>query len=441
MKSHSKIFVALFVISTVLVSARPGPATDLGSTKPSLITLEELEKLGRNRTTATPRITLAESSSEKLKGFDFADPLEGGRTPNYLRALETHTAAASQFGQMMRTFIYGGSLPPETKMAMALRVAQQLKSPYTVAHAIRWLRASEHGRVVLAQIRAGKLDALTSAEQLAVTYADELTNGVREVSDEQFQKTRALYNDSQIVELTMTVCLFNYFTRMSEALNLPVEMWVLVGSAQTPMSVAVYQPPIARVALISNDEMAATGVVTAAAKRAQTPAAGLGPGIANSQRAMLRAPALAQAWRDYGAAVRAKFSIDREIQLQISFAVSMANGCRYCTLHQVLGLRRLGVDPAKLVTMQKNDSALTSRELVAVTFARKVTRAPASITDEDFTNLTKEFGEQGAFEVLLQTCSFSFMNRFTDGLRLPSEDEAVRVYRETYRGDFKESGN
>jgi hypothetical protein len=34
--------------------------------------------------------------------------------------------------------------------------------------------------------------------------------------------------------------------------------------------------------------------------------------------------------------------------------------------------------------------------------------------------------------VLLQTSAFSFMNRFTDGLRLPSEDEAIRVYKEVY---------
>ena len=38
---------------------------------------------------------------------------------------------------------------------------------------------------------------------------------------------------------------------------------------------------------------------------------------------------------------------------------------------------------------------------------------------------------------LLQTATFSFMNRFTDGLRLPSEDEAVRIYRETYGQDFE----
>jgi hypothetical protein len=28
------------------------------------------------------------------------------------------------------------------------------------------------------------------------------------------------------------------------------------------------------------------------------------------------------------------------------------------------------------------------------------------------------------------------MNHFTDGLRLPSEDEAIKVYRETYGADW-----
>lgn len=278
---------------------------------------------------------------------------------------------------------------------------------------------------------------LSPAEQIALSYADALTQGIHNVSDADFQRVRAFYNDSQIVELTMTVCFLNYFTRMTEALNLPVEQWALDGPVNTPASVATYRPPSSRVALISDDEMAATSTVAAAAKEQQKPATGLGLGLANSQRAMLRVPALAMAWRAYGTAVRDKFSITRDIQLQIRFSVSMANGCRYCTLHQVLGLRRLGVEPAKLVAMKKDDTALTPRELTAVTFARKVTRDPASVSDEDFRKLKAEFGEQGALEVLLQTCNFSFMNRLTDGLRLPSEDEAVRVYRETYGADWQ----
>jgi alkylhydroperoxidase family enzyme len=87
--------------------------------------------------------------------------------------------------------------------------------------------------------------------------------------------------------------------------------------------------------------------------------------------------------------------------------------------------------------MRKSDESLTPRELTAVVFARKLTRDPASITDADYDKLRKEFGEEGALDVVLQTSTFAFMNRFTDGLHLPSEDEAVRVYREVYASDWK----
>ena len=65
-------------------------------------------------------------------------------------------------------------------------------------------------------------------------------------------------------------------------------------------------------------------------------------------------------------------------------------------------------------------------------FARKLTRAPNSITDADYSSLLENFGEQGALEIVMQTANFAFMNRFTDGLRLPSEDEGVRIYQEIY---------
>ena len=148
---------------------------------------------------------------------------------------------------------------------------------------------------------------------------------------------------------------------------------------------------------------------------------------------MLRAPDLASAWWDYWKAVREDTQIGRDIQLQVSFAVSMANGCRYCTLHQVVGLRRLGVNPAKLVAMKKDDSALTPKERAAVEFARRLTKTPGDMSDEDFTALRRAFPtDREAADILLQTCAFNFMNRFTDGLRLPSEDEAVKTYQEVY---------
>jgi AhpD family alkylhydroperoxidase len=430
----------LFLTLSLLCACVPALATDApkkGATPAPPVAVSELERAARARTAAQPRVALADPASEGLKAASPADPLEGVHAPNYLRALAAQTKAAPQFARLVRAVLYGGTLPPETKMGVALRVSQQLNSPYAAAHASRWLRASQHGREILAAVRAERVGSLGNAEQLALTYADSLTRGIHDVSDADFARTRAAYNDAQLIELTMAVCFFNYFARMSEAFGLPVEPWALDGRTATPSSVNAYRQPPARVALISDEELAATAATVAASKEPQRPAAGLGLGVANSQRAMLRVPDIALAWRAYGQAVRENASIGRDIQLQVSFAVSLVNGCRYCTLHQVLGLRRLGVSPSKLVSMKKDDSQLTPRELAAVTFARKVTRAPASVTDEDFRTLKAEFGEQGAAEVLLQTAAFSFMNRFTDGLRLPSEDEAVRTYQETYGSDFQ----
>jgi alkylhydroperoxidase family enzyme len=84
------------------------------------------------------------------------------------------------------------------------------------------------------------------------------------------------------------------------------------------------------------------------------------------------------------------------------------------------------------MAMKKDDSQLSPRELTAVEYARKLTRAPNSTTDADYQKLKDVFGEQGALEVVMQTANFAYMNRFTDGLRLPSEDEGVKIYQEVY---------
>ena len=291
----------------------------------------------------------------------------------------------------------------------------------------RFLRARPSGRELLAAIDNGKTESLSPQRQAGLRYAEGLSGGVLGVSDEEFRATRAHFSDSQVVELTLTVCFFNYFTRFAEGLRLPVEPWALDTEWAAPPS--TYVAPPARVRLISDGEM----------EWAAQQAAREG-GLPNSMRAMImmQSPEIASAWRGYWGSTRQGAEADRELLLHVSFAVSMANGCRYCTLHQVQGLRRLGVSPTKLMQMKKDDSALTPRELAAVVFARKLTADPMSVTDADFNALKSGLGgERGAFDVLLQTCSFAFMNRFTDGLRLPSEDEAIRIYRETYGEDFQ----
>lgn len=399
------------------------------STAP-VLSLSALQGQARKRVAAMPRVTLVPESSEAFKGLNGLEPTITGHVPNYLRAMATMPGVPNAFAQTMKTLLYGGVVEPEIKLGMGLRMAQMHGSPYVAAHMERYLRTTDKGREILSALQSGKIDALPPADRLALQYAEGLTRGVHGVSDEDFARVRGYFNDSQVVEMTMTVCIFNYLDRFAEALNLPVESWVLDSSASAPSS--MFDPPAARIGLISDAEMKATNDRLEQMRDPKNPSNGWGIGFANSMRALLRCPDLANAWMAYGTSVRKSAVISREVQLQVSFAVSLANGCRYCTLHQVLGLRKLGVSMNKLMAMKKDDDALTPQERIAVLFARKLAKDSASMTDADYQSLRTAFGDQGALDVLLQTCMFSGFNRFTDGLRLPSEDAAVQNYSEVY---------
>ncbi len=419
---RSLSFAVLLSVFAASISAQ---SVDTENVK--LVSLSSLETAARLKLKSEPRVPLGD-----VRDIKNADPLETPNVPNYIRALAQTTKSATQYANLVQTFVFGGTVSPETKMAIGLRISQIYGSPYLYAQTSRWMRASERGRAMIADW--DKRRSFSDSETKALIYGEKLTNDIHGVTDNDFANVRGSFNDSQIVELTMTVSFFNHFVRLVEALNLPVEPWVLDDKSPKMPDIAAFSVPRARISLVSDKELDAGTLALAAIKQAQTqtPQQGLGLGIANSQRAMMRVPDLQAAWRDFGNQNRQTWSIERNIQLQISFAVSMVNGCRYCTLHQVLGLRRLGVDPKKLLAMKKEDGALTPRELTAVDFARKLTKQPSSVTDADFAMLKKEFGESGAVEAILQTGAFAFMNRFTDGLRLPSEDEAVKTYKEIY---------
>jgi AhpD family alkylhydroperoxidase len=421
------LFICL--LAGLLVAVHPARSEGAGPS--AIASLAELETQARARTSATASLPLANASADVFRGTDSFEAPGTGRVPNYLRALALKPATVKPFATLIKTFVFDGHLQPALKLAMATRIAQVNRSPYAAVHLARLLRSTgADGEALLGKLRANQIDSLAPADRLALRWAELQTIDIHGMTDDEFRQLSGYFTDSDIVELTFTVCFFNYFSRMVEGMGLPVEPWVLDAAATpVPPPTRTRERSPARVALISDAEIEGTGEVLRASR--QPAGGGLGLGMANSQRAMYRVPALAKAWRAFGAANGASV-VGRDILLQVSFAVSMANGCRYCTIHQVVGLRRLGVDPTKLLAMEKDDASLTPREKTAVLFARKLTASPSSVTDADYATLTRTFDQQGALEVLLQTCNFSFMNRFTDGLRLPSEDEAIRIYREVY---------
>ena len=243
-------------------------------------------------------MSLAPDSSEAFNSIDSLEPAGSGHIPNYLRAMAPMPGVPAAFAHVMKTLLYGGTVEPEIKLGMGLRMAQMHRSPYVAAHMERYLHTTDGGREILAAIQSGNFESLPTADRLALQYAEGLTRGVHGVSDSEFAQVRGSFNDSQIVEMTMTVCIFNYLDRFAEALNLPVEAWVLDSPAVEPPVAS--DPPAARIGLISDGEMKATGDRLAAMKDAKNPSNGWGIGFANSMRALLRCPDLADAWMTFG---------------------------------------------------------------------------------------------------------------------------------------------
>lgn len=356
------------------------------------------------------------------QALDPTETLEAeGRVPAYLTAVAQYSPeGAATLAHLTKTVLFGGTLPAPLKLAMGLRVAELCGASYFKAYLGRLAKATT--------------GAASERTALAVRYAEALTKDIHGVSDTTFGQLKSQFNDAQMVELTMVTCYLNYAARLTIGLGVAPEPWLATTRPRVPAPTE-HGLTAARVTLASDDELK---MIVAVQERFTKPGPGnsLGVGIPNSVRAMVRVPDLYEAWM--GKQPAKPGVVPRSTLLQVSLAVSKINGCRYCVLHQVVGLRKQGVEVGKLLAMEKDDSALTPEERAAVVYARKLTKTPGSVTTADWAALQRAFPGSAAYEVLHQTCRFAFMNRFTDGLRLPSEDEAVKTYLETYGRTFPE---
>jgi alkylhydroperoxidase family enzyme len=69
-------------------------------------------------------------------------------------------------------------------------------------------------------------DLYSSAERLALEFADAMTITGRDVSDELFERLRKLFDEDALVELTATIAWENASTKFNRALRVPSQqLW------------------------------------------------------------------------------------------------------------------------------------------------------------------------------------------------------------------------
>jgi alkylhydroperoxidase family enzyme len=70
-------------------------------------------------------------------------------------------------------------------------------------------------------------------------------------------------------------------------------------------------------------------------------------------------------------------------------------------------------------------SGFPPRERAAFAYARKMSREPWSINDEDVNELKQLFGPERALDVIWWACRCHYMTRVADAFQLPLERENV----------------
>src|SRR6266480_7743902 len=126
--------VRVIAVLALLSVLSPLPPQAAAANDNSTASLSDLDAKARLRTAAKPRVALPEDSAEPLKDLDAKEMLEAGRVPNYLRALSAAPGAANAYAHLIKTVLYSGTLEPEVKEGMGLRMAQVYGSPYVAAH-------------------------------------------------------------------------------------------------------------------------------------------------------------------------------------------------------------------------------------------------------------------------------------------------------------------
>lgn len=132
--------------------------------------------------------------------------------------------------------------------------------------------------------------------------------------------------------------------------------------------------------------------------------------------------------RTAGAEAAPKF--DRIFGGSLFWITTKAIKCPYCMGHcemnwEVAGLTKAEIAERSRLLAGDDWSSFPPEQQRAFAFARKLTTAPASISDEDIAALGRDFGVDRALIVMLNCSRYNYMTRISNGFQLTLERDNV----------------
>ncbi len=118
---------------------------------------------------------------------------------------------------------------------------------------------------------------------------------------------------------------------------------------------------------------------------------------------------------------RAHNPLDPKLRAKMRWVAARANRCAYGEAYAAADLRRLGVDAAALSALAGDFADLPLTERAALTFARKLTLAADTVTDEEMAALVKLHGEKQVVGMVVLLAYANFQDRLLLALGVPVE--------------------
>ena len=384
--------------------------------------------------------------------------------------------------------LLAAEVPKSTAAFLQLDLAQRTRSPVDpkLRAAMRWVAAHDNhcsyaeAYAVADARRAGldeaRIDALgregypgwSDADRAALVFAHKMTVDSDSVTDAEFAELVKQFGEKRAASMVLLLAYANFQDRVLLCLRAPIEPGGPLPPVEVTFDPASFvtgmtppptpvKSPLARPSgkdLVEDDPrwLEATydtlqGRLEAQRRkptRLRIPpwdevARNLPPGLINKPSDIVwyriafgYAPELAVPFEVYmrtsGAEASPKW--DRIFGQGLVWVTTKAVKCPYCMGHcemnwEVAGLNKEEIAERSRLLAGDDWSSFPAAEQHAYQFARKLTTAPWTITNDEIDTLKREFGPDRALLVMLNASRYHYMTRISNGFQLTLERENV----------------
>jgi len=118
-------------------------------------------------------------------------------------------------------------------------------------------------------------------------------------------------------------------------------------------------------------------------------------------------------------------SLDPKLRGRIRWTVAHENHCEYIVAQSVADLKRAGLNEQEIHALESGNETLSATEAAAIAFARKLTVAADSMTDEEVKGIIDSYGEEKTVAIVLLVAYANFQDRLILALQLRDDGSAA----------------